>query len=259
MLMATTRDISPAIQNCELTHVPRTPIDLDRARAQHAEYEWALVEAGCTVRRLHATEDMADSVFIEDIAVVLDDVAVVTRPGAQSRRAEVPVVMDSLVRVQGLNFRPLVMIDEPGTVDGGDVLTVDRQVFVGKSRRTNPAGIDQLRMILGRAGYSVVAVPISGCLHLKSAVTLVAPDTLLINRKWVPPDAFSGFDLIDVDPDEVYAANALMVGDRVIYPTSFPRTRERLEQRGIRVRAVDVSELQKAEGAVTCCSLVFNV
>ena len=114
-------------------------------------------------------------------------------------------------------------------------------------------------MILGRAGYSVVAVPVNGCLHLKSAVTLVAPDTLLINGRWVPPDAFSGLELIDIHPDEAYAANALMVGDRVIYPMNFPRTRERLEQLEINVRAVDVSELQKAEGAVTCCSLIFNV
>lgn len=259
MLMATTREVSPAIQNCELTHVPRTPIDLERARAQHAEYEWALVEAGCTVRRLHATDEMPDSVFIEDIAIVLDEVAVVTRPGAESRRAEIPGVIDALTRVQNLNFRPMLMIDEPGTVDGGDVLAVNRQVFVGKSLRTNAAGVDQLRMILGRADYSVVAVPVTGCLHLKSAVTQVAPDTLLINRKWAPADVFAGFDLIDVHPDEAYAANALMVGERVIYPTTFPRTRERLEQRGIRIRAVDVSELQKAEGAVTCCSLIFNV
>jgi dimethylargininase len=259
MLMATTREVSPAIQHCQLTHLPRTPIDLERARAQHAAYEWALVEAGCTVRRLHAGDDMPDSVFIEDIAVVLDEVAVVTRPGAESRRAEIPAVLDALTRAQGLNFRPMTMIDEPGTVDGGDVLAVNRQVFVGKSRRTSAAGIDQLRMILGRAGYSVVAVPVKGCLHLKSAVTQVAPDTLLINGSWVPPDAFAGLELIDIHPDEAYAANALMVGDRVIYPTTFPRTRERLEQRGITVRAVDVSELQKAEGAVTCCSLIFNV
>lgn len=259
MLMALTREISPAIRDCQLTHLPRTPIDLDRARAQHAEYEWALVEAGCTVRRLHTGDDMPDSVFVEDIAVVVDELALMTRPGAHSRRAETPVVIDALTRFQGLHYRPLVMIEEPGTLDGGDVLVVGRHVFVGSSGRTNTAGIDQLRRILGRADYTVQTVPVRGCLHLKSAVTLVAPETLLINRDWIPADAFAAYDLIDVDPAEPYAANALLVADRVIYPTAFPRTRERLDARGVTVRSVNVSELAKAEGAVTCCSLIFEV
>lgn len=259
MLMATTREISPSIQECQLTHLARAPINLDLARAQHATYEWALVEAGCTVRRLPAGPDMPDSMFVEDIAVVFDELALITRPGAESRRAETPTVVDALIRLQGLHFRPLVMIEEPGTVDGGDVLVLGRHVFVGSSRRTNAAGIDQLRGILARVGYSVRAVPVHRCLHLKSAVTAVAPDMLLINREWVPADAFAGLALIDVHPEEAYAANALLVGDGVVYPTAFPRTRERLEERGLRVRTVDVSELAKAEGAVTCCSLIFNV
>jgi dimethylargininase len=259
MLMATTRDISPSFQDCQLTHLARAPIDLDRARAQHAEYEWALVEAGITVRRLHAGPDMPDSVFVEDIAVVFDELAIITRPGAESRRAETPAVLDALTRVQNLHFRPLAMIEEPGTLDGGDVLVVGKQVFVGLSERTNSAAIDQLRSIVGRADYSVRAVPVQKCLHLKSAVTAIGPETLLINRDWIPAEAFAGFELVDVHPAEPYAANALLLEDRVIYPTAFPKTREQLEARGLRVRTVDVSELAKAEGAVTCCSLVFKV
>jgi dimethylargininase len=257
--MAITREISPAIQSCELTHLARTPLDLDRARAQHADYEWALVEAGITVRRLSATDDMADSVFVEDIAVILDELAVITRPGAVSRRAEAPAIVDALIKTQALHFRPMVMIEEPGTLDGGDVLVLGQKVYVGASGRTNAAGIDQLRHHAGRAGYSVQAVPVRGCLHLKSAVTAVGPETVLLNPAWVPEDAFADYERIEVDPQERHAANAVRLPDRVIYPTAFPRTRERLEAAGVTIRPVDVSELAKAEGAVTCCSLIFEV
>lgn len=255
MLMALTREISPTFESCQLTHVPRVPIDLARAQAQHAAYEWALVEEGCTIRRLSAGPDMPDSVFIEDIAVVLDEGAVVCRPGARSRRIETAGVVDALVR----HGRHLQQIQAPATLDGGDVLVIGREVFVGSSARTNRKAIDQLSGMLGAIGYTVRAVAVRGCLHLKSAVTAVAPDTLLINRAYVPAEAFRGLSLIDVDPEEPHAANGLTIGDVVIYPASFPRTRERLERRGLRVRPVEVDELQKAEGAVTCCSLIFNL
>jgi dimethylargininase len=253
--MALTREISAAFDRCELTHLPRVPIDVARAREQHAAYEWALVEEGCTVRRLDSAEDIPDAVFIEDTAVVLEEGAVICRPGAASRLKEVASVVEALTR----HGRAVRSIEPPATLDGGDVLVVGRQVFVGASARTNRPGIEQLGQILDAVGYSVRAVPVEGCLHLKSAVTAVAPDTLLINRERVPADAFAGFSLIDVAPEEPHAANALPIGDVLIYPTSFPRTRERLEQRGLRIRAVDVDELQKAEGAVTCCSLVFSL
>ena len=255
MLMAITREISAAFQACELTHLKRVSIDLDRARAQHAAYEWALVEAGCTVRRLGSGTDMPDAVFVEDVALVLDEGAVICRPGAESRRAETPGILEVLAR----HGRPLQHITAPGTLDGGDVLVIGRRVFVGSSARTNRAGIDQLARILEPVGYDVRAVPVRGCLHLKSAVTAVAPDTLLINREWVPADAFTGLSLLDIDPQEPDGANALAIADGVFYPTAFPRTRERLERRGLRVRPVDTDELQKAEGAVTCCSLVFKL
>ena len=255
MLMALTREVSAAFQACELTHLDRVPIDLDRARAQHAAYEWALVEAGCTVRRLDSNADMPDAVFVEDIAVVLDEGAVICRPGAPSRRTETAGVREALAR----HGRPMAHITTPGTLDGGDVLVIGRQVFVGSSTRSNRAGIDQLTRILEPVGYNVRAVPVHGCLHLKSAVTAIAPDTVLINREWIVADAFAGLSLVDIDPQEPYGANALVVADLVVYPTAFPRTRERLEGRGLRVRSVDVDELQKAEGAVTCGSLVFRL
>jgi len=254
MKMAITREISPAIQQCELTHLSRAPIDLDRARAQHAAYEWALVDAGCTVRRLDTTDALPDSVFVEDVAVVCTELAIVARPGAETRRAETAAVAAWLS-----NVRPVRSIEAPATLDGGDVLIVDKQVFVGLSARTNRAAATQMRRLLAPLGYTVEAVRVTGCLHLKSAVTAVSPDTLLINRAWVPPDAFGDFDLIDVDAEEPYAANAVAVADRVIYPTSFPRTRRRLEARGFDINTVDMDELAKAEGAVTCCSLIFEL
>lgn len=254
MWFAVTRDISTAFQNCQLTHLPRIPIDLERARAQHDAYEWALVELGCTVRRVDSSDDMPDAVFIEDTAVVFREGAIITRPGAESRRVETPRVAESLARF-GL---PVREIQEPGTLDGGDVLVVGREVFVGASDRTNAAGIGQMRQMLTRLGYRVRTVPVEGCLHLKSAVTAVAPTTLLINRNWVPPDAFAHLTTIEIDDDEPHAANALLLGDAVICAAAFPKTRARLEQHGIRVKAVEVDELAKAEGGVTCCSLVFE-
>lgn len=254
MIWALTRDISPAINACELTHLARTPIDVERARAQHDGYEWALVELGCTVRRLDAGADLPDSVFIEDTAVVFPEGAVIARPGAEARRRETPLVIEALARF-GL---PLREIGEPGTLDGGDVLTIGKTVLIGSSSRTNPAAIAQMRHLLPPLGYDVRTVPVEGCLHLKSAVTAVGPDTVLINRAWVPADAFGDWTLIDVDPDEPHAANALWVAEAVIYPAAFPKTRARLEKRGLRVRPVDVDELAKAEGGVTCCSLIFE-
>ena len=254
MRFAVTRAISDAFQDCQLTCVPRTPIDLDRARAQHDAYEWALVELGCTVRRVDSSADMPDAVFIEDLAVVFPQVAIMTRPGAESRRIETSAVAEALARF-GL---PLREIQEPGTIDGGDVLVIGRDVFIGASSRTNERGIAQMRRFMAKFGYRVRAVPVQGCLHLKSAVTAVAPETVLINRNWVPGDAFADLIAIDIDADEPLAANALLVGETVIYPAAFPRTRARLEQRGIRVKTVEVDEIAKAEGGVTCCSLVFG-
>lgn len=253
MPKALTRDVSSGLANCELTHLARTPIDVDVARAQHAAYEQALRDAGCTVERLAAGREMPDAVFIEDIAVVFDEVAIVTRPGAESRRLETAAVEGALSR-----HRSIRTIASPGTVDGGDVLVVGRHVFIGRTTRTNDAAIDQMRTLLSPFGYTVCAVQVSGCLHLKSAVTALADDLLLANRDSLEMTPFGAFEIIDVDPSEPMAGNALRLDDRVIYPTAFPRTAERIARRGFRVHAVDVSELAKAEGAVTCCCVIVR-
>jgi dimethylargininase len=252
MQIAITRQVSPAIANCELTYLDRVEIDYALACRQHEQYCQALAGLGCQVLSLPAQADLPDSVFVEDAALVLDETAILTRPGAASRRPEVDLIRPVLAE-----YRPLRPIQAPGTLEGGDILQVGRIIYVGLSGRSSPAGIAQLADLVTPYGYTVQAVPLTGCLHLKSAVSRAAPDTLLINPHWVDPARFAAFRLLDVDPAEPHAANALLLDRGVIYPSAFPLTLRRLEQSGIPVTIVDVSELQKAEGAVTCCSLVF--
>lgn len=253
MLVAITRRVSPAIGRCELTYAPRQVIDAVRADHQHRRYESLLVDAGCGIDRLPVEPDLPDSVFVEDTAVVLDELAVLTRPGAVSRRAEV----SSVATILG-TYRELAYIEAPGTLDGGDVLTVGRRIFVGIGHRTNEEGAAQLRRLLKPFGYSVVAVLARNCLHLKSAVTCLAENTLLINPDWTEPDQFPGCEMVEIDRREPDAANVLRVNDRIIAQASFPHTRAVLEERDFAVTTADLSELAKAEGAVTCCSLVFE-
>jgi dimethylargininase len=238
---------------CELTHRARVPIDVGRAAAQHAAYERALVRLGCSVPRLGSGPDMPDSVFVEDAAVVLDEIAVIMRPGAASRRGETTLVADAL-----RPYRSLARIEPPGTMDGGDVLCVGRTIFVGSSTRTNASGVAQMTDLAAPHGYRVRAVKVHGCLHLKSAVTAVSHEVLLVNRDWIASDELEPFELIDVDPAEAAAANVACVGGRLLAAAAFPRTRRRLEQRGFPVTAIDLSEIAKAEGAVTCCSVMFT-
>jgi dimethylargininase len=253
MLIAITRHVSPAINRCELTHLERIPIDLERARLQHLAYEESLILLGVKVHSLPEEPDLPDSVFVEDAAVVLDECAVLTHPGAISRQPEIESIARALTP-----YRRLFAVEAPGTLDGGDVLTVGRTIFVGLSSRSNQAAIDQMEGFLKPWGYTVKSIQINGCLHLKSAVTRVRADTLLVNPAWVNKDNFPGMKFIDVDPSEQYAANALMVGESLLYQPVYPRTLERLESQGIFPSLVDESELGKAEGALTCCALIFK-
>jgi len=254
MNIAITRQVSPDINQCELTHIAREPIDYERARAQHKRYQQALRTLGLDVISLDAEPDLPDSVFVEDVALVLDECAIMLNPGAASRRPEVASVEKALAP-----YREIFRIQPPGTVDGGDILTVDRTVHVGISSRSTKNAIEQIKVILEPRGYQVRAVNVTGCLHLKSAVTQVSKDTLLINPEWVSRDDFPGMQFIEVDPSESYAANAILVDDTIIYPSSFPKTKAKLEKAGINLVIVDADELAKAEGAVTCCSLIFSV
>lgn len=253
MLIAYTRAVSPTLADCELTHLERQSLDIARAAREHDAYESLLRRLGATVRRLPAEPALPDAVFVEDTAVVLEEIAVITRPGAASRRPETASTAAALAA-----HRPLAHIDAPGTLDGGDVLVASRRVFVGLSTRSNRAAIDQLARLLRPLDYEVVPVAFGGCLHLKSAVTRVADDLLLLNPRWVDPAVFEGYRAVAVDPTEPHAANALALGGAVIHPLHFPRTRARLEAEGLRVAPVAMSELAKAEAGVTCCSLIVG-
>jgi dimethylargininase len=251
--LALTRPVGRSIARCALSFLERTPIDLGAARQQHEAYERALVSLGCVVHRLPAADDLPDGVFVEDAAVVLDEIGIVTRPGAASRRAEVPTVARALAEL-----RPLAVIEAPATLDGGDVLRVGRTLFVGQSGRTNAEGIESLKGIAEPLGYRVIPVELDGCLHLKSAASWLGRERLLVDPARVALERFSGMDLVHVPEDETPAANVLVLGNTAIIAAGFPRTRELLEESGLNCIPVVITELAKAEGGLTCCSLIVE-
>jgi dimethylargininase len=253
MLMAITRGISPRFADCELTHIAREPIDSVRANAEHAAYEALLRELGAELHRLPADPGLPDCVFVEDTAVVLPECAVITRPGAGSRRPQTTAVEETLS-----GWRTLHRIEPPGTLDGGDVLVLDKRVLVGLGGRSNASGIRQLGACLAPRGYTVEAVPLRDCLHLKSAVTRAGPQTLILNPAWVDAGLFRGWQIVEVHPAEPGAANVLLVGDELVTAAHHPRSRERLQRAGLRTRTLQAAEVAKAEGALTCCSLIFE-
>jgi dimethylargininase len=253
MLTAITREVSSSLANCELSFIPRQPIDLAKARAQHHAYRELLRKLGARVISLPEEPALPDSMFVEDPAVVLDEVAVICPLGTETRRKEAASLAAALEK-----YRKLANVKLPGLLEGGDVLRVEKKIFVGITRRSNPEGIRQLAVIVPQFGYELTAVPVSGCLHLKSAVTYLGRNTLLGNRAWFHWARLSGFDWIDVDPAEPHAANALAIADSVVFPASFPRTGERIEAKGFHVTPIEISELQKAESGLTCSSLLFD-
>ncbi|HVN43784.1 MAG TPA: N(G),N(G)-dimethylarginine dimethylaminohydrolase [Steroidobacteraceae bacterium] len=252
-MLALVREVSPQLPRCELGHLERAPIDPVRAARQHREYTQALQTLGCSLEWLPPLPQHPDGVFVEDTAVVLPELAVITRPGAPSRRGETPSVARALER-----HRQVLSVTEPGCLDGGDVLHIGRTLFVGASARTNPAGIEQLSALLAPHGYRVRAVPLGGCLHLKSACSFIAPAALLVNASWVDPATFGELQTIPVDEDEPYAANTLTVGGTTLVSAAYPRTRRRLEAARISTQSVEVGELHKAEGGLTCMSLLIE-
>jgi len=235
--LAITRAVNPRIAQCELTFLQRRPIDPARAAAQHDVYERLLEAHGCTIVHVADVPEMPDGVFVEDAAIVMDDIVIITRPGAASRRGETESVAEVLER-----YRPLRRIEAPATLDGGDVLVLDQKMCIGLSQRTNMAAVQQL---------DAIPIRFQNCLHLKSAVTVIGEKTLLLNPDWVDPKQFRGFECISVNASEPFAANALRIGDTILYSASNPRTRRALEMRGFHVEQVDISELEKAEAGVT--------
>lgn len=253
MDIALTREVSPEMGRCELTFLEREAIDYGRAVEQHQQYCDLLRSLGLEVLSLAAAAEYPDCCFVEDTAVVLDEVAVLTTLGAPARRGESPAIEQALAP-----YRRIARMRLPATLDGGDVLQVGRTLFVGLTQRTTAAGIDALSEIVAPLGYEVVPVRVRGCLHLKSAATLLDEDTLLANPEWLDLEPLSKLTVVPVPREEPGAANVLRVRDEVLAHAGFPRTIDLITGRGIRVTALDLSEFLKAEAGLTCKSLLFR-
>jgi dimethylargininase len=254
MLAALTRAVSPTLESCELTWIPRQQIDIQLAVEQHHKYERALTEVGLHVISLPAEPDMPDAMFVEDPVLVLDEVAILLRMGAASRRPETESLATAISP-----YRPLRRMREPASMEGGDIMRIGRDLFVGLSSRTNAAGISQLRGEVEPLGYRVHAVEVTGCLHLKSACCSIGDGKVLANQAWLDTTALHDFQIIEVAKDEPGAANVLRIGDTVLMPSCFPDTEDLLRREGLNIRTVDISELIKAEAAVTCSSVIFEM
>ncbi|MGB6603145.1 MAG: hypothetical protein WA747_02605 [Steroidobacteraceae bacterium] len=252
-MIAFVREVSSELARCELSLIERQPIDTPRAQCQHQRYTAELRSLGCELEWLPPLPAHADGVFVEDTAVLVPELAVITRPGAESRRGEIESVATSLMR-----RLPVTRLSKPATLDGGDVLRIGQRLYVGISGRSNAAGVAQLDAALAPLGYSVRAVQLNGCLHLKSACTFIPPQLLLVNPQWVDPGVFAATVPLAVDAGEPYAANTLTVGGVTLVSSAYPRTQQRLEDAGIATRALEVGELHKAEAALTCMSLMLG-
>ena len=245
---------SSLTDQCEVTFIERSAMSMATLQAQHAAYQRALEQAGARVIALKAISDLPDSVFVEDAAVVLDEVAVLTRPGSASRLPE-PAHLEPVLA----GHRTLQRIRAPGTLEGGDVLRVGQTLFVGHSVRTNTEGIAQLERFVQIYGYKVITVMVGGSLHLKTACTFLNANTLLHNPDWVDTTPFQGFERISVASGEAFAANVLVVGSSLLVNAAYPKTLELIRQRDdSAVIPVDISEFGKAEAGLTCMSLMFN-
>jgi dimethylargininase len=254
---AYTRAVSPRLASCETTQAFDAPIDPIRAIRQHAAYEDALIDAGLAIVRLPALPDLPDAVFVEDTAILLGAHAIVTRPGAASRAGETDSVAEALAGAFTIHRLG------GGHVDGGDVLRIGNRLYVGLSARTDEAGIRALADLAGPLGYRVVPVRVAGCLHLKSAATFAGPDgrgspVLVHNPDWVSAELFEGVETLAVAPGEAYGANVVRAGAGLLAAADSPRTAALLSERGFDVAILDISEMRKADAALTCMSILAD-
>ena len=252
-MIALTHIPSPNMQACERTFVPHEAIDHAHAVEQHAAYCQALRECRMEVVTLSVNEQHPDSAFIEDTAIVLDELAILCSMGANSRREE-PVGIEPVLR----QYRDVERIDRPATIEGGDMLRVGRTLLVGQSCRTNAAAIALLSSVVGHYDYKVLPVPVRGCLHLKTACTALPDGRLFTNREWIDERALADFELIDVPTAEPWGANVLLARNRVLLSAAHARTAELLDRESFTIQTVELSEFAKAEGGVTCLSLMIS-
>lgn len=236
-----------------ITMGERPVLDVNRARSQHADYRQMLADAGYDVTTVPTDEDCPDCPFIEDTAVVLDDFAIITRPGAPERRPETGPVAAALAEMM-----PLYEIAGPGTVDGGDVMRIGKTVFIGRSARTNDAGIAQFAELASAGGFRVVVAPVAKVLHLKSAVAALDEESILIASDCTDPAVFVGYRLIEKPPGEKHGSALRLHDGGIIVTANSPMTIGTLQGAGFEVGWADTTEFQKADGGLTCLSLLFG-
>jgi dimethylargininase len=252
-IRAIVRKISRSLANCELCHLARGPINPALAQKQHDGYVRALQAHGVEVFQLPEEPELPDAAFVEDTAIILDEIAIICRPARRSRCPEIGSIAKFVETI-----RKNYAIQEPGTLEGGDVLSIGKYLFVGLSTRTNRDGVVQLEQTVRPFGYRVIPVAIKDCLHLKTGVTAVNEETLLANPEWIEISAFRGFKVIPVPEQEPWGANTLSVGAKTLVAAAAPQTIETLANKGCDVQAVDISEIQKAEAGLTCLSVLFG-
>jgi dimethylargininase len=252
-MIAITHKPSPNMEACELSFVSREPIHHALALKQHAAYCQILRDCGAEVRTLETNLALPDCVFVEDTAVVLDEIAVLASMGTASRRPEIAGIEPELKK-----FRTIHPIELPATLEGGDVVCVGRKILVGLSKRTNRAGVEAMRRIVRDYGYEVLGVPLKDCLHLKSACTGLPNGRLLVNPDWLDVRELKGFGVLFIPKSEPFAADVLSIGGMVCMSAAHPRTAGLVRGLGFEVRTVDLSEFAKAEGGVTCMSIVLE-
>jgi len=248
MLIALTNAVSPKLADLY------PAVDHAKAKQQHERYRAALGRNGVDVRLLDVNAEHGDGCFIEDNAIVVDEVAILTTMGAAHRVGE-PAAVGEVLQP----YRRVERVAGGARVEGGDVLQIDRAIFIGRSARTDDRGIDEVRRILEPLHYRVIAVDVADGLHLKTACTALDSSTLLANQDWLDMTAFAQFDVIDVHPAEPTAANVLSIGDAIVMHEGCDRTVGRVRERFPRVQTVDISEFAKADGGLTCLSLIFEV
>jgi dimethylargininase len=254
MLLAITHLPSQRIGHCQLTYIARTAIDYHRALRQHEAYCQILRECGATVRRSEGNSELPDCAFVEDTAIVLDELAVLASMGVASRRAETATIERELAR-----YREVHRVELPGTIEGGDVVQLGRTLLVGRSPRTNEEGIRAFDRIVRRCDYRVIPLLVHDCLHLKTACTALDDQTLLVNPRWLEPKALAGYRVVEVDETEPRAADVARVNRHLCVSAAYPRTAQKIAALGFEVAAVDLSEFAKAEGGPTCLSILLNV
>ena len=227
--------------------------DYQKALLQHADYIEALKECGLKVKVLPADENFPDSTFVEDVALMTPHCAILTNPGAPSRTLETRSMLNTLQNF----YSKVEIIDSPGNVEAGDIMMVGDHYYIGLSDRTNQAGAGQMIAILESYGMQGAVVELSEVLHLKTGLAYLENNNLLACGEFLNKPEFQGFQLLEVDPDEAYAANSVWINGTVLTPSGFPKTRALIASAGYKIRQVDVSEFQKLDGGLSCLSLRF--